>query len=94
MGFLFSEIFEYSFDESICRESPSRAFEVETIFFYDDITIAKVRTKTRPETIHLLRIELVPEVRVELLSTFEEVEYIEEPVVLIDMYTCFILALR
>ncbi len=59
---------------------------MQAIFFHDQIVIHRVRTETRPESIDFLRIELVPEVRVEILPSVEEVEDIIEPVVFIDSH--------
>lgn len=45
-----------------------------------------IRTETRPESVDVLRIKVMPEVGVELLLTIEKIKYIQQPVVFIDFY--------
>lgn len=58
---------------------------MQAIFFLDQIMVHIVGTETGPESINTSRIERMPERRVELLPSLEEVEDIEKPIIFIDL---------
>ena len=62
-------------------------FEVELVFFDNQVIVTKVRTKTCPESIDLFAIELMPEVRIEFLSSVEKIEYIQKPIFFVYLHT-------
>jgi hypothetical protein len=57
------------------------------IFSKNKIMIHKIGAETCPESIDPLASECMPEVGIKLLSSLEKIEYIEEPIVLIDTHT-------
>lgn len=59
---------------------------MQTVLFLDQIMVHPIRSKTSPESVHLLRVKTMPEVGVEFLLAIEEVKYIEKPIVFIDFH--------
>ncbi len=59
---------------------------MQAIFVYDQIMVHIVRTEAGPEPVDSLRIEGMPEVRIEFLSSVEEIKYIIEPIIFIDSH--------
>ena len=79
------DIFENSFEEIIRCQSLFCLLEMETIFPLDEIMIHEISSETHPESIGFFGIEGMPEVRVEILASFEKVEDIREEIIFVDM---------
>ena len=78
---------EHSLYEIIRCQSFLCALEVESVFRENNIIITKIRTKTRPESVDHFWIESMPEIGVEILSSLEKIQDIEEMVGFVDMHT-------
>lgn len=80
---------EYSLYEIIRCQSFLCTLEVKSVFRENNIVITKIRTKTCPESVDHFWIECMPEIGVEILSSLEKIDYIEEIIGFIDMHPFF-----
>ena len=74
------QVLLHFFEKTRTRLTSRRPLKMQAILVYNEIVVAKVRTKTSPQSIYHLRIKSMPEVGVQFLSSIEEVQHIIEPI--------------
>ena len=74
----FCQSLSYLFKIIIARLPTKSSFKMKGIFFDDTLIVAKIRTKTSPESIDHIWFEFVPEVWIEFLFSIEKIENIRK----------------